>query len=720
MSRQALWILLFVFTGAAFGANVQVDRSANGWTMQNGRIAIELAHTPSGQIVLRSLRNITSRREWAVPDADAGVSLEVSGSAHSGDFQFTSEKIRKLPNGAMELAIDSVDRQAKIDLWLTVRCYPDAAALEFSARIENHGSKTMPLIQRISPLAISVAAAPGLHAYSSAPGQNHGFGSASPASEAKRFADWTVFEDGGEGMMIGGDMGAGLLQWALDAGPRDKGTRLRVGFGFRRDTKVTDQPAFEVTPGETVETPIAFLALAKGDEDDVANVAFRYLKRFVFPAPLPNSPLAVYCIWYTAPRSEELLLDELKFARRIGFEVFYHDASWYEGSSIVPGTNDWSLGLGSYRENLQKFPNGMAAFSRNVRSAGMKFGLWVDPGNVDSRRVTSGEIPDKWLAKIDGKPLQSKHPSLSPMTQLCLGDPEVVAWIEKNLTHIIGEWNLEWLKWDPSGTVNNNCNRTDHGHAARNGSYAAWRGKMQIWSYLAKTFPSLSGFECDPSLQYSRTNPGPRALLPGGYEYEFITGPMVSPLVWGSPYTMKGELTGDWYSASALDYNIRKHFMHGFVFGNIDGMISQRLSAAPAGYIEAFQRNLLFFKQYRHLLLEDVYHPKLKLAENWSSVEYVKADSSEAVVFAFRDGGNEPRNNLKLRGLEPTATYRVTSLNDRPGRDRTFSGSELGASGLDVKLPDDWLVKGDGLPDPRYQNQLTYGSDVILLRKVSE
>jgi alpha-galactosidase len=156
------------------------------------------------------------------------------------------------------------------------------------------------------------------------------------------------------------------------------------------------------------------------------------------------------------------------------------------------------------------------------------------------------------------------------------------------------------------------------------------------------------------------------------------------------------------------------------VFGNIDGMISQRLSAAPAGYIEAFQRNLLFFKQYRHLLLEDVYHPKLKLPENWSSVEYVKADSSEAVVFAFRDGGSEPRNNLKLRGLEPTATYRVTSLNDRPGRDRTFSGSELAASGLDVKLPDDWLVKGDGLPDPRYQNQLTYGSDVILVRKVSQ
>src|ERR1019366_4970303 len=258
---------------------------------------------------------------------------------------------------------------------------------------------------------------------------------------------------------------------------------------------------------------------------------------------------------------------------------------------------------------------------------------------------------------------------------------------------------------DPSGAVKSNCNRADHGHAGHNGAYAAWRGKMEIWSYLMTRFPNMAGFECDPSLQYARTNSGPRTLLPGGYEYEFITGPMVSPMVWGSPYTAKGELTGSWYSASALDYNLRKHFMHGFVFGNIDGMISQRLSAAPAGYIEAFQRNLLYFKQYRHLLTEDVYHPKLQTPQEWSAVEYVKADASEAAIFVFRDGGTESGNNLKLRGLDPAATYRVTSLNDRPGRDRTFPGSVLAAGGLDVKHPDEWLVKGDGLPDPRDHGQ---------------
>jgi hypothetical protein len=710
-------IMLGLVFPPALSAEARIDPSNDGWIVRNERIAIELGHSASGKIVLRSLRLIAGGREWAA-QTETGVAFDSPSGLSANEFRFTGGQSRKLPGGGVELALSSTNAGLKANTLLIIRCYPDAGALEFRARVENVGSETMPLIQEIAPLEISVRASPEMKAHST-DGKRHGFSKVESLSSASHFTDWTAFQDGHETMFVGGDMGAGILRWTLDAEPRAGVARLRAGFGFRTK-KGAVSPAFEIRPGETVETPIAFLALAKGDEDDAANSAIRYLKKNVFPAALPNSPLAAYCIWYTVPRSEELLLEELKFAQRMGFEVFYHDASWYEGSSLTPGTNDWSAGLGSYRESLEKFPHGMTEFSAAVRSAGMKFGLWVDPGNVDSARVAAGEIPAGWLAMIDGKPLVGKHPSLSPMSQLCLGDPEVIAWIKKNLMHIVDAWKLEWLKWDPSGTVDNNCNRTDHGHSAHNGAYAAWRGKMEVWSYLTKRFPSLAGFECDPSLSFSRTNPGPRTLLPGGYEYEFITGPMVSPLVWGSAYSSKPELTGAWYSASALDYNIRKHLMHGFVFGNINGMVSQRLSAAPAGYIEAFQRNLLFFKRYRHLLTEDVYHPKLSLPDYWSAVEYVKGDASEGVAFVFRDGGEEARNTLRLRGLDPGTTYRVTSLNDRPGRDRTSTGSELGAAGLGVKLPDDWLAKGDALPDARYKDQLTYGSDVILFRKVAK
>ena len=49
----------------------------------------------------------------------------------------------------------------------------------------------------------------------------------------------------------------------------------------------------------------------------------------------------------------------------------------------------------------------------------------------------------------------------------------------------------------------------------RDGAYAAYRGRMEIMRYLLERFPNLSGFECDPSLQFARTNPGPQSLSAG-------------------------------------------------------------------------------------------------------------------------------------------------------------------------------------------------------------
>jgi alpha-galactosidase len=522
-------------------------------------------------------------------------------------------------------------------------------------------------------------------------------------------------------MLVGGEPGLGVLGWKAEVQSSAASTVIHAGTILIKDKKSGPPATFELAPGETVETPISFFALAKGDSDNVGNETFRYLKQYVFQAPLPNSPLVTYCIWLTEKNSEELLIKELALAKRVGFDVFYHDATWYEGASVVPGMNDWTLGLGSYQEDKQKFPHGLKNLSDAVHAMGLKFGLWVDPGNVDAARVESGEIPPDWLAMVDGKTIGTTHPSLALTKQLCLGDPKVVAWIEKQLGDIIEKWHLDWIKWDPSSTVTYECNRTDHGHGKTDGAYAAYRGRLEIMRYLLDRFPNLFGFECDPSLQFARTNPGPQTLLPGGYTNEFITGPMLSPNVWGSLATVgqgdaSGEyLTSRWYSASALDYYFRKHFTHGVTFGNINGMASQFLSAAPPGFVEALERNLMFFKQYRHLLLEDVYHPEVAAA-GWSSIQYAKEDATESVVYIFRDKSETADTTIRLRGLDPTARYRVTSLNDRPGRERVMTGEAL-MKGIAVHLPNQWLTSGDGaIKESADQQQ--YGSDILLLLRL--
>lgn len=716
MRASLLTAFLICCVATLATAQVSIDKTPAGWELTNGRIRLELTRS-SDKVLVKSLR-LSSGAEWAV----SGNPIVAVPDKASKAYHYSEDAISDLPKAGKQLTLRFQSDDGGL-LSLELKLYPAGAVIQTSMQLENRGQRALLLDPRINPLLLMLKSpAKGLKPYSSAKGL-HGFHSIADVSPKREFTDWLVLEneDAGESMLVGGEPGLGVLGWKANVLASAAGTVVQAGTILIKDRKSGPSPTFELAAGQTVETPISFFALAKGDTDNVGNETFRYLKQYVFQAPLPDSPLVTYCIWLTEKNSEVQLLKELDLAKRVGFDVFYHDATWYEGASVVPGMNDWTLGLGSYKEDKEKFPHGLKYLSDAVHGAGLKFGVWIDPGNVDESRVASGEIPADWLAMIDGKTIGATHPSLTPTKQLCLGDPKVVAWVEQQLGDIIEKWHLDWIKWDPSSTVSYECNRTDHGHGKTDGAYAAYRGREEILRYLLKRFPHLSGFECDPSLQFARTNPGPQSLLPGGYTNEFITGPMLSPNVWGSLATAGhgdagGEyLTARWYSASALDYYFRKHFMHGVTFGNINGMSSQFLSAAPPGFIEALERNLMFFKQYRHLLLEDVYHPRASTA-GWSSIQYVKEDSTESVVYVFRDQSNIADTTIRLRGLDAKGKYRVTSLNDRPGRDRVMTGEAL-MNGVAAHLPNQWLATGDGAIK-EFADQQNYGSDILLLRRI--
>jgi len=702
-------------------AEVSITKSAAGWELSNGRIDLILARS-SDTVLLQSLHR-DAGPEWAV----AGTPLIAVPDKSGKPYLFKDDATSDLDKGGKQLTLTfQSDDGGRLSLQL--KLYPTGAVIQTAMQIENRSKHDLVLDAHIDPLFLTLrSSGSGLKSYSSTKGQ-HGFHPIENdhRSQRQEFPDWLVLENPAaeESMLVGGEPGLGVLGWKAEVTRSSSSTMVRAGTVLikdKKDSKSAPPAIFELAPGTTVETPISFFALARGDSDNAGNETFRYLKQYVFQAPLPDSPLVTYCIWLTEKNSEDQLLKELSLAKQVGFDVFYHDATWYAGASVIPGMNDWTLGLGSYHEDKEKFPHGLKNLSDAVHDMGLKFGLWVDPGNVDAARVESGEIPPEWLAMIDGKAIGTTHPSLTPTKQLCLGDPKVVAWIKQQLGEIIEKWHLDWIKWDPSSTVSYECNRTDHGHGKTDGAYAAYRGRMEIMRYLLERFPNLSGFECDPSLQFARTNPGPQSLLPGGYTNEFITGPMLSPNVWGSLATAGhgdagGEyLTARWYSASALDYYFRKHFTHGVTFGNINGMSSQFLSAAPPGFVEAFERNLLFFKQYRHLLLEDVYHPKVAAA-GWSAIQYVKEDSTASVVYIFRDKSETADTTIRLRGLDANAKYRVTSLNDRPGRDRVMMGESL-MKGIAEQLPNPWLAKGDGAIK-EFADQQNYGSDILLLRRL--
>jgi len=107
-----------------------------------------------------------------------------------------------------------------------------------------------------------------------------------------------------------------------------------------------------------------------------------------------------------------------------------------------------------------------------------------------------------------------------------------------------------------------------------------------------------------------------------------------------------------------------------------------------------------------------------------NAIIYCKHDGSKAVVFIFREGSSQGINQIKMRGLEKSATYLVTSLNQCPEREKTMNREELVNDGNRVELPDPWLAGThfnlnvmDQEHQRHFQKQLQYGSDILILQK---
>jgi hypothetical protein len=94
----------------------------------------------------------------------------------------------------------------------------------------------------------------------------------------------------------------------------------------------------------------------------------------------------------------------------------------------------------------------------------------------------------------------------------------------------------------------------------------------------------------------------------------------------------------------------------------------------------------------------------------------VKEDAIESVVYIFRDKSEIADTTIRLRGLDTNSKYQVTSLNDRPGRDKIMTGAAL-MNGIAIHLPNQWLASGDGAI-PEFADQQKYGSDVLVLRRL--
>lgn len=205
-------------------------------------------------------------------------------------------------------------------------------------------------------------------------------------------------------------------------------TRIMQGVNF-------DSFSLTLSPGESFETPEAVLCYSSAGKNAMSTLMHRFVSEHIIPSFWKNRARPVlYNNWEGCmfDFNEAKLLSLAKKAKALGCELFVLDDGWF-------GRRDSdTAGLGDYNVNGKKLPNGLRHLSDKLGVLGMDFGLWFEPEAVNRDSELYRNHADWAIESAIGR----------NELLLDLRKAEVRDYIVSNVSRIIDEANIKYVKWD--------------------------------------------------------------------------------------------------------------------------------------------------------------------------------------------------------------------------------------------------------------------------------
>jgi alpha-galactosidase len=498
---------------------------------------------------------------------------------------------------------------------------------------------------------------------------------------------WFAVERGDQADEGFGEVWFGALAWSGSwriTIEQDQVRNIRINGGFN-----PFDFAYSLKPGEKLESPVFYGGYSKDGIGGASRLLHYFeLSRILPQAPNPKPRPVIYNSWeateFTVNEAGQEALAEK--AARIGVERFVMDDGWFGQRK------DDHAGLGDWYVNQQKFPNGLKPMIDKVHSLGMDFGLWVEPEMVNPDSDLYRKHPD-WVFNFTGRPRSEARNQLV----LNLARPDVREYIYKFLDQLLNENDIAFLKWDY------NRNWSEPGWPAVGASsdeqkkvYVAYIQNLYgILSELREKHPKVEIESCsggggrvdlgilsltDEVWPSDNTDPFDRLRIQDGFSYAYTPGVMMA-WVTDSPNWVNNRTT-------SLNYRFLSSMQGSLGVGANLG------NWGPADF-ETAKDLIAAYKQIR----ETVQHGSLyrlispQGGSEYSATESVSINKHQAVLFAFLHSSQMgyPFPRIYLRGLNPTAQYRVTPISGALSKEipAVASGSYWMGHGLEVDLRGD-------------------------------
>lgn len=471
-----------------------------------------------------------------------------------------------------------------------------------------------------------------------------------------------------------GEVWYGTVAWSGN-------TKITVEKDAMEQVRVTggisdDDFAWVLKPAEEFSTPDFVFGFVSDGYNSASQMLQNYVQNSRVPSKWKDRPSPIIYNGWTCFQfdiDESKLMNVAEKAAKIGAEFFVVDDGWMENR------NDSSGGLGDWKVDKNKFPNGFAPLINHVNGLGMKFGLWIEPEMVTRDSELFKKHPE-WIMRFPTREYEESRQQLN----LNLAIDDVKDYIMSVLDELLNNNNIEYLKWD----MNRYISQPYFPEAPSGEQKMVWvryvKNLYEIFRHIKTAYPDLffencasGGLRADiETLKYSdrinySDNHDPVDSL---YMREGLMRICPAQYIGGSGHI----------SANGSGFNKRECPL---LFKALLGMtgslgISVNLVEASQEVLNEIAGYIALAKEIRNTVqLGKCYELRSIYKENCRCLEYISKDGDEALVFIFAPQLKFTYcfPSIKLFGLEEKALYSVDDS-------YIMSGEGLMNRGLDSKI----------------------------------
>jgi len=354
--------------------------------------------------------------------------------------------------------------------------------------------------------------------------------------------------------------------------------------------------------------------------------------------------------------------------RGTGVDTFVLDDGWFRKY------NNSRSSIGDWRENRDKFPNGLDELIEYVNSQGMRFGLWLEPEMVSEDSDLYRAHPDYAVGRLGESHCYGRHQFMLDLTRA-----DVREHIVNVVNGILKNHRIEYVKWDYNRNI---TEAYSYGLPSERQSEFAHRYALGVYDLCERII------KANPNVFFEGCASGGARFDPAMLCY--------FKQIWASDNTDAEARTRIQYGTS-LAYPLSSMSAHVSVVpnhqtGRIIGMGTRAHIAhlCPTGYEldssvftdedrETVRAQIEEYRRAEPLLLDgDLWRTENPFSSGYFGFMMVSRDKSRAMLTVYRrfcEANGAPKRFLAA-GLDADRYYRVS------GVDGALKGSTLMRVGM--------------------------------------